>query len=123
MDFADINPLTTRSVAKACDGDSIMPPEWLQDYGVPEPLADYCVKEYRSDYDNYAMTIFDEDGTPVDVMDGVWTLDLLFKIAEDLGEWEIVNSALSLAGRGGQARVLKHGIMRNLNDIFLFEGG
>lgn len=123
MDFADINPLTTRSVAKACDGDSIMPPAWLQDYGVPEPLADYCVKEYRSDYDNYAMTIFDEDGTPVDVMDGVWTLDLLFKIAEDLGEWDLVNSALSLAGRGGQARVLKHGIMRNLKDIFLFEGG
>ena len=123
MDFADINPLTTRKVAKACDGDSIMPPDWLQGYGVPGPLAELCVREYRSDYDNYALTIFDEDGDPVDVMDGVWTLDLLFQIAEDLGDWDTVHSALALTERDGQTRLRKHGIMRNLKDIFLFEGG
>tara|TARA_B100001013_G_scaffold331809_1_gene247643 strand:+ start:2643 stop:3002 length:360 start_codon:yes stop_codon:yes gene_type:complete len=118
MSWADINPDATAQLVKGVGGDgwSILSKNFFEKYlhaseitTVVEPL----VKSHKSDYSHPKLTIFKE-GYPVQSIEGVHALDLLYTIANDLDLSETLNNASAKMGRGFQAQELTEGILNHL---------
>jgi len=118
MNWADINPEATAQLVGALrgDGHTIFSEKFFKRYlhsneidSVVLPL----VKTHASDYRHPKLTIYKE-GYPVEAIEGVHALDLLYNIAADLDLDNIIHTASTKVGRGYQAAELTEGILKFL---------
>ena len=119
--FADISEDKIKEILSIVGGDghSIYPIEFFLDkFDVPRNVIEYCEHTLFSDPSNPKSTIY-KGGEEVESVTGVFTLDLHYRIAEDLGLSDIIAKAGSLKGRGFQAQELCNGIMEYLNETNL----
>ena len=115
--WADINPEATAQIVEKVGGDgwSVLTTSFFKKFLHENELSvvDALTKEHASDFKYPKLTIYKE-GFPVNSITGVHTLDLLYKIANDLELTKVASDASALMGRGGQAAALSEGILEYL---------
>tara|TARA_B100000586_G_scaffold226003_1_gene173761 strand:- start:2023 stop:2394 length:372 start_codon:yes stop_codon:yes gene_type:complete len=115
--WADINPDATAQIVKKLGGDgwSILSQPFFEEYLHENELSvlDAITKTHESDYKHPKLTIYKE-GYPVDSLEGVHALDLLYTIAKDLELEDTLKNAGAKMGRGFQAEELAKGILEYL---------
>lgn len=109
----DENTLTKEQVLKAVDlidgdGHTIFKRDILEEAGWPKPLIDKMCKVYKSDTGEPKGTIFNNEGQPLIMLEGVYGLDVLQFIAR---MFEIKYPPCF--GRGFQARALTEDIRKH----------
>ena len=92
-----------------CDGHTIFPPDEFIKLGAPKELIDRVCKVHESNLDNPKGTIFNDAGGVIPLLKGVYGLQLLRIIANDLNVH--YDSAF---GRGTEARRIKEAIHKEL---------
>ena len=95
---------TILNVARLCDGHTILPPERLIDAGLPNEVVAAVTTTYRSDTTSPKTTIF-VDGQPVEQIRGIYSLDLLQRLAGALGV-----TYRECYGRGSQATAIREAV-------------
>lgn len=118
MSWADINPTATSQLVNGVGGDgwSILSEAFFKKYLHETEIENVVVpliKTHETDYSHPKLTIYRE-GYPVQSIEGVHSLDLLYTIAKDLGLEKIVDKASLKQGRGFQAQELTTGIIEYL---------
>ncbi len=110
MTWKELDPEILKKVAEACDGHGIFPPMVPLELGVPNRLImDVC--EIHKSGHHYKEQISDSEGNPMLAMEGIYGLDLLYRIADDLDLQAALQEAKGKMGRGWQARALQAGIL------------
>jgi hypothetical protein len=119
MEWKDASPKAVLRLIRAIGGDgwSIYPVDWYTDFGVPTELIKPLEETLKSDFRHPKTTLF-TNGKPVEELVGVYTLRVLYQIAENIGvENDALKSAFSKTGRGFQAQELSEVISDYLSQL------
>ena len=93
------------------DGHTIFRPEFYAPHFTEDELRTaQLIQTLESDFSNPKSTIFDNDGNPVEKMDGVYNLNFLYWVAGING----VSNIRECFGRGSQAQAIVEAIQEAL---------
>lgn len=109
--WANIPAKVILAAADICDGHTIMKPKAFLDLGLHKDMVKAHTTVIKSDFSDHKSTIFDnKTGKPVESMEGVYGLDMLFDIVNQLKL-----NYLDRFGRGSQAREWQRVIVEHFN--------
>jgi len=126
MEWKDASPKAVLKLIRAIGGDgwSIYPVSWYTDFGLPAELIKPLEQKLKSDFSHPKKTLF-RNGEPIEELIGVYTLRVLYQIAENIGvEEDALKNAFSKTGRGFQAQELSEAIsdyLRQLPEVVVAE--
>jgi|688.fasta_scaffold25991_10 hypothetical protein len=108
LSWASVDREVILKVIELCDGHTIFKPEAFSNFGAPPALVAKHTVAYESDLSDHKATIF-VGGKPVTQCVGVYGLDVIEQINDDLGlpsPWQ--------TGRGFRARQCYENIRKHL---------
>ena len=109
--WANIPAKVILAAADICDGHTIIKPKAFLNLGLHKDMVKAHTTVIKSDFSDHKSTIFDnKTGKPVESMEGVYGLDMLFDIVNQLKL-----NYHDFLGRGSQAREWQRVIVEHFN--------
>lgn len=106
-----VTPDLVQALLEYCDGWNVLDSSLLKQEGFPEQLIDRVTEEHRSKKNGKA-AVLDEDCQKVDSLKGVFCLDLLYDIANDLELLSAMTKARNRLSQEEQAAILVDSITK-----------
>lgn len=100
-----VNPDLVLALLEYCDGWNVLDATLLKAEGFPEQLVDRVTEEHRSKQNGKA-AVLDEDCRKVESLKGVFCLDLLYDIANDLELLSAITKSKNRLCQEEQAKIL-----------------
>lgn len=107
--WKDVKPELVLALLPYCDGWVVLDSSILKQNGFPEHLIDKATKTHRPKK-NGKHSVLDKNDKPIGSVRGVFSLDVLFDIALDLGLLTTITRAKNKLAQDEQAAILLDGI-------------